>query len=797
MPTPAAPVDPARALPIAEAAEGERLVPTFCRPNCFGGCPIFAHVRDGKVVKTSFRPLPDPQYNRICLRGLSQPQQQYSERRLLHPKKRVGPRGSGQWEQITWDEALATVVEKFQGTIAEHGPQAIAYTEGTGSYGILTSSHFGATTRFFNALDATTLSNTLDVAQAHGLMQVFGNLPNNDPADFVNAETIFIVGSNLTEAQIHSWHFVADAMDKGAKLYVVDPVYTVTASKADTWVRIRPGSDTAMFLAMTHIVLVEGLQDDQYLHDSTVAPLLVREDDGQFLRAHHLTGAEPATHTDPMTGQEVCDEPFLVWSADTDELVELQPGVRAVMTGTFEAAGTTVRPALDLLKDTVAEWTPEKAEEFTTIPADTLREMAVRYATSRPATIYHCMGIDHWDNGHLNTLAESALACVTGNIGKPGAALGFKWYYAENYDWMAWMMPGGHTGRTIYTDDMFEVATTGKIRGEDDAIKALYVAGCNPLGAYCDRNKWISEVLPTLDFIVTVDIYNSDTVEYSDLVLPAAHWFEREDMQFANNHPFMIYAEQAVEPLGESRPDIDILRDLAGPLGIKEFFPDSNHEIFEISLNKPWAERIGLTIDRVKEEGAVKVWYQDPDQPNVCLGFDGTFPTPSGRAEFYNPNPRPRVLSTTSMHYDAKRERLPYFSPPVEAWPGSEASKKYPLVFFQEHTRWRVHTQYAEVPMLRELDPEPTVKINPKDAERRGIADGDDVEIFNDRGHVVVKAVFSNALPEGMLSMPKGWLAHQHKAGAPSELTHMRLNPASINQSYFDVAVDVRVWKEA
>lgn len=781
--------------PQAPPEAEERLVRTFCRPNCFGGCPVFAHVRDGKVVKVSSAPLPDPQYNRVCLRGLSQPQQMYSERRLLHPKKRVGPRGSGQWEQISWDEAIATVVERFRDVLDQYGPRAIAYTEGSGNYGTLTSSHFGATSRFFHALDATTLSNTLDVAQAHGLMQVFGALPNNDPADLANAETIFIIGSNMTEAQIHTWHFVADAKERGAKVIVVDPIFTVTASKADQWVRIRPGSDAAMFLAMTHVVLAEGLQDDQYLHDSTVAPLLVREDDGQFLRRHHLTGEVPVTHVNPMTGQEVCDEPFLVWSDTQDRLVELGEGVQARMTGRFEVAGTVVRPALDLLRDTVAEWTPERAEEVTTIPAATLRDMAIRYATAKPASLYHCMGIDHWDNGHLNTLAESALACVTGNVGKKGAALGFKWYYAENYDWLAWMMPGGRMGRTIYTDDMFSVARDGTICGQPDAIKALYVAGCNPLGAYTDRNRWINEVLPSLDFIVAVDIYNSDTVEYADLVLPAAHWFERQDMQFAQNHPFVMWGDKAVEPLGESKPDIEILRLLAEPLGLKEFFPDSDDELLEISINKPWAERIGFSLDRVKREGAVKVWYQDPDQPNICLGADGTFPTPSGRAEFYNPNPAPRVQSTTSMSFDPSIERLPRFSPPIEAWPGTEASKKYPLVFFQEHTRWRVHTQYAEVPLLRELDPEPTVKINPQDAAARGISAGDEVEIYNDRGHVVVRAVLSDALPQGMLSMPKGWLAHQHKVGAPSELTHMTLNPASVNQSYFDVAVEVRVWE--
>lgn len=786
---------PTTAATAADPSGGERLVRTFCRPNCFGGCPIYAHVRDGKVVKTSFAPLPDPQYNRICLRGLTHPQQMYSDRRIQHPLKRVGERGSGQWEQISWDEAIATVVEKFQDVRETHGSRAIAYTEGTGNYGILTSSMLGATSRFFAALEGTTLSNTLDVAQAHGLMKVFGALPNNDPADLVNAETIFIVGSNMTEAQIHTWHFVADAIEKGAKVYVVDPVYTATASKAHEWVRIRPGADGAMFMAMMNVIFAEGLEDDEYVHDHTVAPLLVRSDDGQYLRRSHLTGIAPATTTDPATGQETADDPYLVWSLAEDRPVELAPGVQAAVTGTHELDGFSVRPALDLLKEAVAEYTPEHAETITTIPAATLREMAIRYATSKPATIYHCMGIDHWDNAHLTTFAEAGLASITGNVGKPGASIGFKWYYAENLDFPAWLMPDGKYARPIYTDDMFETARTGTIMGQPDPIKALYVSCCNPLGAYTDRNVWVNEVLPSIDFIVAADIFTSDTTEYADLVLPVAHWFERDDAQFANNHPYVIYGEKAVEPLGESKPDIEILRLLAGPLGIGEYFDHTDDELLDISLSKPWAERIGFTFDRLKKEGAVKVWYQNPDDPNICCGYEGVFPTETTRAEFYNPNPKPRVLSTTSMRFEPDTDRIPRFQPPIEAWPGTEASQKYPLVFFQEHTRWRVHTQYAEVAWLRELDPEPTVKINPRDAAARGITAGDDVEIFNDRGHVVVTAVLSNALPEGMLSMPKGWLAHQHKAGAPSELTHMRLNPSSINQSYFDVAVDVRVWE--
>ncbi|WP_441389674.1 molybdopterin-containing oxidoreductase family protein [Ancrocorticia sp.] len=810
--------------PSASAASeaGEKWVRTYCRPNCFGGCPLMAHVREGKVIGVSPAPLPDPKYNRVCLRGLTQPEQQYSARRILHPKKRVGPRGSGQWQEISWDEAIDMVVENFTAVKEQYGSSAIALTEGSGNYGTLSSSHFGAVRRLFAALDATVLSNTLDVAQAHGLMQVFGGLPNNDPADLANAKTIFIIGSNMTEAQIHTWHFVSDAKDKGAKVIVIDPIYTPTASKADQWVRIRPGSDPAMFLAMTRVVMDEGIMNEDFLRRSSVAPLLVREDTGQFLRASDLsrtlsdneaeasdldgsaTGtaedeADGVTSTDGLYsagGPTVITDPFIVWSDSEDHAVELADGFMDTrLYGSFEVQGIKVRTALDLLWDAVDEWTLEKSEEVTTIPAQTLHDMAITLATETPASMYHAMGIDHWDNGHLSTFAESALACVTGNVSRKGSQLGFKWYFAENYDFVNWMMPDGHMARDIYTDDIFELANEGTIQGKPDAIKAMYASGCNPLGAYCDRNQWIDKVLPMLDFIVTADIYNSDTVEYSDLVLPACHWFERQDIQWAANHPFITWSDKAVEPLGESKPDVDIMRLLADRLGVKQYFPDSDDELINIAISDDWAKANNFDLQRLKEEGALQISYQDPSQPNICLGADGSYPTATGRAQFYNPNPTPRVQSSTSLHFDPVKERLPYFEPPIEAWPTSPTHEKYPLTFFQEHTRWRVHTQYSEVPMLRELDPDPTVRMSPGDAAARSIHTGDLVEIFNDRGHVVVTAIVSDALPDGMVSLPKGWLGHQHIAGAPSELTHMRLNPTSVNQSFFDVAVEVRHWK--
>lgn len=778
------------------AADAETIVPTFCRPNCFNGCRVNAHVRDGKVVKTSMAQFPDERYNRICLRGLSQPQQMYSERRLKYPMKRAGERGEGKWERISWEEALDTVATKLQETREKYGTHAVSFTQGSGNFGVLSGTMFGLYHRLFSVLEATCINNTLDVAQSYGLTKVFGKAPGNDQSDLANARTLFIIGSNMTEAQIHTWHFVADAIDNGAKVIVIDPVYTATASKAHQWVRIRPGSDGALFLSMIHVILNEGLEDTQYVHDHTVAPFLVRADTGKFLRQSDATGKEPEKVVDAATGRETIVDPYMVWSVKSSRAVPLVEGVEAAVTGSYTVNGIEVTVALDLLKAAVAEYTPERAEEITTVPAETIRQLAVTYATAKPATLYHCMGIDHWDNGHMTTFAEGTLAAITGNVGKYGASLGFKWYYIDNLDVMGFIYPDGKFAKNIYTDDMFETARTGNIMGKPDPIKAMFVACCNPLGAYTDRNVWIDTVLPSIDFIVTADIFDSDTVEYSDIVLPVAHWFETTDMHFGQTHPYVMYAEAAAPPAFESKSDMEIIQLLAARLGVNQYFDYTPDELLEMSISKPFAERTGFTLEQLKKDGVFKLWYQSPDTPNITNGLNGIFATPSQRAEFYNEDPKPRVASTTSLKFNPEQERLPRFVPPLEAWPESEAAKKYPLAFFQEHTRWRVHTQFADVPLLRELDPEPTVKLNPDDAAARGIRTGDDVEIFNDRGHVVVKAVLSSALPAGMVSLPKGWLARQHKRGAPGQLTHMNLNPASINQSFFDVAVDVRKWTE-
>jgi len=197
-----------------------------------------------------------------------------------------------------------------------------------------------------------------------------------------------------------------------------------------------------------------------------------------------------------------------------------------------------------------------------------------------------------------------------------------------------------------------------------------------------------------------------------------------------------------------------------------------------------------VTYDRLKAEKAVRV--QGTSEKPYIRGEKYFLTKSAGRAQLYAENPLPRVNYGQDLSQITKKERLPYFKAPGEAWRDNPLFKKYPLVYIQEHSRYRVHSQWFNTPMLRELDPEPLAKISRKDAESRNIKTGDIVEVFNDRGRAVLKAEINDAMSPGVLSIPKGWQREQFIKGCYQELTSATSDPMAVNFAYFDCLVDVR-----
>ncbi len=798
----------------AAEASGDELFNVVCAPNCWMGCRLIAHVRDGKLVKTSMNPMPEERYNRICLRGLSHVQRVYDPERFKYPMKRVGPRGGGQWERISWEEAITTIASEMRRIQEQYGNTAFAFMPMSGNYGVINGGLAGCTQRFAGVIQGTVVGGAIDSAMPLGLAQVLANTLSgnqawgigNEPADLAHSQMVTVWGSNITESQIHNWHFVADAMEEnGAKLVVIDPTFTPTAAKADIWIRPRPGSDPALTLSIIHTIIEEELWDLEFVMEHTVGPFLVSGETGLFLRENP---------EDPTSRQ-------LVWDQKLGRAVPFDEAGEPALLGEYRVDGIKAHPAMQLLADEAAKYVPEEGGvNNTDVPPEQVREYARLYATRKPAFIYPGFGIDRYTNGHLTGRGLGTMAALTGNVGvsggTPAGAMGGGALMAvfNPVNIMGWLFPAGtYYGSMNYlllydaitkgevemyvpVDPMNGLAgtTTSEPQKVPYPIKGAFINTGNFISNFPNQNKIEKELFSeeNLEFVAVAEIRPTDTTAYADIILPVTHWFENDDV-VGGIHPFLLRSEKALEAPFEAKPDLEIFKLLADEMGYGEFFDKSSNEYAE-GIVRELANSLGefgeAAVEQYNQTGAVRL------VPYPFYTFaDKKFYTPSGRAEFYAefetlnwPGTSPATVLTVPMGGNP----LPHFEPPYEAWPENPLFEKYPLVNYQEHSKWRVHSQWFQVPWLRELDPEPVVKMNPEDAASRQLATGDYAEVFNDRGRGVFKVIVSEAVRKGMCNTPKGWQRYQHKEGAYQELTNDHKHPINMNCSFFDTLVEVR-----
>ena len=770
-----------------ESAVEESHFNVCCRPNCFNTCMLDATVREGKLVKTTCANFDDaPDFNRVCLRGLSSVENVYSPSRVLHPMKQTGERGSDNWEQVTWEEAISDIASKIKEYREKYGDASIFKAAGSSVYHATSSTP----ARLFGTINASTMTGPLDGVNMYGIMRTYGYggspWPSNNQRDLKNAKNLFIWGNNLTDAQIQEWHFVADAMEGGTNVIVIDPTFTQMAAKANKWVPIRPGADMPLIMSMMYVMLEEDLVDWDFVREHTCAPFLVKDSDGLFLRMSDL-GVEAKTAED---GKTVVD-PYAVWDASAGTAAELSTVENPPIEGEFEVNGVKVTTAFTLLKNEIMKFDPATAYGLCDVPEDTICELA-RLACDGPVTHRVGWGSQAYDNGLAPNTAGPIMAALAGQLGKPGA----------NYSTANWMAWAGANPKATSSDEkttspsiaywnMPAVFETGKYLTQDVIPKALWVYSGNPLCTWCDTNMIRDDVFAKFDLIVTTDYMMTDTARYSDYILPCAHWYEYEDAIVYGNTWHVIHSEKAIEPLGEAKCDLQIMCELAKALDLgSDVLPETNEDYLKLYFDSDIAKTAGLDYDSLCEKRAINVWGD-----NFMQWSDLKFTTPSGRVEFYVEKPTPYGVNGKTP--DLSREHLPTWFPPREAWPEGELHEKYPFVLMSERPRYRVHGQWAYNRILRELDPEPTVKMNSADATAKGLADGQHVECYNDHGHAVAKLVVNDAIRPGTLVYPKSWQSDQHLAGGWSEPLSSETDAVCCNQSFMDCTVDIRAWEGA
>ena len=317
-----------------------RLVRTVCPAHCgIDACGIMAHVQGDRVVKVEPAEFPDPKHRRTCLRGLASLDITYHPDRLQYPMKRVGERGEGKFERISWDDALDFIAGKFKKIAARHGWPAIAWILGGPGAG---TTKFGAYLRLASLTQSTRVSawGYGDAGLPCGSRVIFGTqfpygllfaqLWSGTP----EADMIVVWGANPGESQpLNLMRPIMDAKARGARLVVIDPRYTVTASKADQYIGIKPGTDAALALGLMHVIFENGLQDDEFLLRHTTGPYLVREDNGQYLRGRDIGLPEEAE--------------YIVWDQTTDSAKPRNTaGVQPVLIGKFTGGKLIVEKEL-------------------------------------------------------------------------------------------------------------------------------------------------------------------------------------------------------------------------------------------------------------------------------------------------------------------------------------------------------------------------------------------------------------------------------------------------------------------
>ena len=277
-----------------------------CRSNCMQSCRYAAHVVDGKLVKLTPAEYGEDLYRGSCLRGMSYMHRVYSPHRIKYPMRRVEgtERGAGQWERISWDDAIAEIAEKFTSISQEYGSKAIVFDFGTGNYGEI-QGQTGIFNRLGGVIGASKPAGMNDLATGYGIDRVIGTglmYFANEAKSVLDSSHIVIWGSNPVHSTPQNWRWMQRAKEQGTEIITIDPVKSATAHKSDRYIPIKPTTDGYLALAMANYILENGLQDDTFITTRSTAPMLVRRDNGKLLHK-----------SDYVAVAEGEDDPAYVW----------------------------------------------------------------------------------------------------------------------------------------------------------------------------------------------------------------------------------------------------------------------------------------------------------------------------------------------------------------------------------------------------------------------------------------------------------------------------------------------------
>lgn len=672
--------------------------------DCGGKCPYKVEVRGGRAIRiepyNEFRP---------CVRGYGYIQRVYSPERLQTPLKRAGERGEGKFQPISWDEALYTVATELLRVKDKYGSSAIFCLGSSGAPGRLhTTAPVFRLLSMFGGYIARWGSASAEAAY-FAAQATYGTIPTaHTRDDLIFSKLALLWGWNPAETvqgADTTYHLVL-AKEKGTKFIVLDPRYTNTAALlADEWIPIRPGTDTALLLAMAYMIIKEGLQNQKFLDTYTVGFEAFKD---------YLLGKEDGVPKTPSWAEPIT-------------------GVSAAVTERLARQYATSKPAA--LIPGFGPGRTAYGEQFHRVAA------ALSAIT-----------------GNIGIHGGSPACCEVPPVGRsPGANISSPTLIPIGTNPLEASAPPNiglnprlRSKYRVNTSQIWDALIKGKDGGFPADIKLLYIVCANPLNQYPNVNKGI-KALKRPEFIVVHEQFMTATAKFADIILPAnTHWERNDLMRPWLGGTYFFFANKVIDPLYGSKTDLQICIELAPRLGIHNYNDKSEEEwIKEIALSTPdTSEAISDyesfrkgKIHRFKHSERLVAFQKEIENPQLFR-----FPTPSGKIELFS-----QKLAELN---DPNIPPIPKYMP---TWEGRQdpLSKSYPLQLITYHFKTRAHSCFGNVPWLKELESQ-CLWISVSDARKRGIREGDTVRVFNDRGEIQTCARVTRRITPGVVAIGEG-----------------------------------------
>ena len=823
--------------------------------NCTGSCTWKIYVKDGIAFKeeqyADYPPINAtlPTYNpRGCQKGANYLEYVYGPQRLKYPLIRTGARGAGQWRRASWSEALALIASNITSSISNHGPDSVFF------YSAIPAKHF------ISFAGGARLAN-LTGAVMCSFYDWYCDLPPGEPitwgvqtdaceaADWVNSKYLILWGANLLETRIPDAHFMTEARARGTKIVAIFPEYNPVSTHSDLFVPVKPGTDGALALAMANVIVNEGRYDAAYVKQFTDMPFLVNKTTNKFLR-----------ESDMVSGGRT--DKFYVWDTVAKKAV-LAPGtlgstsrtlnlgsISPALTGSYSVTtltGTvTVTTVFELLKVKLAAYAPSAVAGTTGVDAGLITTIAREFAATKPARIIEGAGTNHYYHNDLINRAQILLVALTGNVGKPGG--GFDHYVGQEKIWpehgfisLAYPLTTAkqrfqnttlwtyvHAGVTSDVDGVLprplsQYITESVNNGwmplyPEGALtngktpKVMFIWGANYVNQSKSFEQVVGTLLPKLDLIVDVNFRMDTSAYYADVVLPAASFYEKWDLNSTDLHTYIHPFTPAIAPLHESATDWQIWQSLAQALQNTGFsYTDAKFGITR-NFSTLWrdftnngaiaddkaacqylldnaVETAGVTMDQLNAQPyrfqqTSEVWTSDIKAGQAYYGFQRMvelkqpLTTLAGRQQFY----------VDHAWFLEMGEQLPVYKPPVDA-------DAYPLRWITPHGRWSIHSTWRDAKFqLRLQRGRPIVYLSPGEAARRGLVDNDKVEVYNKNGSFVAHLNISPRLPDGMAQMYHGWERYFFQQGGWQTPTTIRIKPTQLVGGYGQLKFKLNYW---